>query len=95
MPRYSALSVSPPAVVSASDRAEYADNVLRVIRSDPELLDMATELVGMYQEMDRVQNHYVQLREESQAAQAAKKAAARQRAREEGRRLRPVNPRAM
>jgi hypothetical protein len=93
--RYTALAVTPPAVVSASDRTEYAENVMRVIESDTELLNMAADLVGMYQEMDRVKNHYVKLREERRAAQAAKKAAARERAREQGRRLRPVHPRAL
>lgn len=99
MSTFTAFPPAPPipaaSVISSAQRTEYADNVLRVIRSDPQLLEMATELVGMYQEMDRVQAHFVKLRLERQADQAARKAAARQRAREEGRSLRPTHPRAL
>jgi hypothetical protein len=88
-------SATPAVMVSAAQRTEYADNVLQVINSDPGLHGMATELVGMYQEMDRVKDHYVKLRQEWQAERAAKKSAARERARAQGRKLRPTNPRAL
>jgi hypothetical protein len=95
MASFTALPSATPAVmVSATQRTEYADNVLQVINSDPELHDMAAELVGMYQEMDRVKGHYVKLRQEWQAERAAKTSAARERARAQGRKLRPTNPRA-
>lgn len=86
---------TPAPMVPAARRAEFADNLLRVINSDPQLYDMAAELAGMYQEMDRVQDRYVKLRQEWQAERAAKKAAARESAREQGRKLRPMNPRAL
>lgn len=82
---------APAVMVSDEERAEYSQNVLRVIRSDPQLLGMATELVGMYQEMERVQDRYLQLREERKAAQAARKAEASA----SGRPLRPSHPRGL
>lgn len=84
--------------LSAQARDDFSQHLLGVIRSDPELLGLATDLAGMYREMDRVQDHFRKLQEERCAAQAAKKAAARERAkereRERGYKLRSPHPRA-
>jgi hypothetical protein len=85
----------PPAPISAERRAEFVQNMSRVLNSDPELKAMATELAGMYREVDRVQAQYAKLLGERRAAQSAKMAAARERARARGRSLRPPPPRAL
>jgi hypothetical protein len=85
----------PPAAVSAEKRAEFVQHMSRVMNSDPELKAMATQLAGMYREVDRVEAQYEKLLEERRAAQSAKLAAARERARERGRSLRPPHPREM
>jgi hypothetical protein len=89
-----AVPVSPVAV-PAEARAEFGENMVRVLDSDPELREMARQLAGMYREVDRVQAQYAKLLAERRAAQSAKMAAARDRARERGRPLRPPHPREM
>lgn len=90
-----AIWTAPPILVPETVRTEYKQNVLRVIHSDPELLELASTLAGMYHQMDRVQGRFMQLRLERQAARSAKLAAAKERARARGRELRPPPPRAM
>lgn len=72
----------------------YKENLLRVLGSDPQLLEMANQLAAMYREVDRIQARYVALQEEKRAAQKARMAAARERARSRGYELRPPHPRA-
>jgi hypothetical protein len=86
---------SPAAAISAEKRAEFVQHMSRVLNSDPELKAMAAELADMYREVDRVQAQFVKLLAERRAAQSAKMAAARERARERGRSLRPPHPREM
>lgn len=88
----SSAVAAPP--VPAETINEYKQNMLRVFNSDPALHDMATELAGMYREVDRIQARYAALQEEGRAAQKARLAAARERARQHGRELRPPHPRA-
>lgn len=83
----------PVPSVPAEKRAEFVQHMSRVLNSDPELKAMATELADMYREVDRVQAQYMKLLGERRAAQSAKMAAARERARERGRSLRPPHPR--
>ncbi|HUG73726.1 MAG TPA: hypothetical protein VMK82_09900 [Steroidobacteraceae bacterium] len=45
--------------VSTVRRQEYADNVLKVIYGDPQLLDMAGDLASLYREMKLTQQRYV------------------------------------
>lgn len=78
-------------VVASPERiAEFKQTMTRVISSDPQLQGMAAELIGMYEEVERVQDRYGQLQEERRAAQRAKRAEARAR----GRDLWPPHPRA-
>lgn len=86
---------APPIVVPEAVRTGIRQNLLRVIHSDPELLELANVLAGMYHEMDRVQGRYLKLRLERQAAKSARVVAAKERARSRGRELRPPHPRAM
>lgn len=72
----------------------YKENLLRVLGSDPQLLEMANQLADMYREVDRIQARYLALQDERRAAQKARMAAARERARSRGRELRPPHPRA-
>jgi hypothetical protein len=55
-------------------RTMYAENVLRVMQSDPELQEMARGLARMYLEMDRIKARYVKVREDKLAAQKAARA---------------------
>jgi hypothetical protein len=59
------------------ERAEYAATLLRVVKSDAQLLAMANDLIGKWNEMDRVQAHFVKVRDERRAARNAAKAAAK------------------
>lgn len=71
-PSYMRAGVGTP-----EERAEYVETVMRVTRSDPQLLAMANEMVGMWNEMDRIQARYVQVRDEKRAAKKAAKEAAK------------------
>ncbi|MDQ2640050.1 MAG: hypothetical protein M3Y79_05675 [Pseudomonadota bacterium] len=80
-----------PQVTASPERiAEFKQNMTRVINSDPELHAMATQLIGMYEEVERVQARFEQLQEEKRAAQRARRTAARAR----GVNLWPPHPRA-
>lgn len=54
----------PVSVLRAYHRQAYAENVLYHITEDEQLLAMANELVGLYQEMQLVQGRFARLREE-------------------------------
>lgn len=58
----SEYSSVPPSVLAAYRREAYAQNVLDVITSDPRLVEMATEVIGLYREMELVQNRYGKMR---------------------------------
>lgn len=83
-------SASPTYGASQERIDEFKETMARVLNSDPELQDMAAQLAGMYQEMDRIETRYAQLRDERREAQRAKRAAARAR----GRDIWPPHPRA-
>jgi hypothetical protein len=85
---------APPVLVPAERIAEYKQNMLRVLNSDPELHAMATQLAGMYHEVDRIEARHAALQEEKRAIQKAKFLAARERARSRGREVWPPHPRA-
>ena len=59
----SELDSVPPSALAAYRRETYAKTVLDVITSDPQLTEMATDLVRLYQEMELAQNRYVQMRQ--------------------------------
>lgn len=73
---------------------DYKENLQRVLGSDPQLLEKANQLAGMYREVERIQTRYVALQEEKRTAKKARLEAARERARSRGRELRPPHPRA-
>lgn len=85
---------SYPVVVPAERRTEFSQNMMRVLNSDAELKDLATQLADMYREVDRVQARYAVLQQERRAANKARLEAARERARSRGYELRPPHPRA-
>lgn len=89
LPSGAGRSVLPPYAAPQERIDEFKATMTRVINSDPELQDMAAQLAGMYQEMDRIEARYVQLQEQRREAQKAKRAAARER----GRDLWPPHPR--
>jgi hypothetical protein len=58
----SAAPQPPPALLLMARRDEYANNVLKVINSNTELLGKYYRLVGLYHEMDAVRSHYAEAR---------------------------------
>jgi hypothetical protein len=52
----------PPSVVASYRREAYAKNVLDVITSDPQLVEMGTDVVLLYREMELVQSRYARMR---------------------------------
>jgi hypothetical protein len=52
---------------SNTTRQEYLRNLMRAIYRDQELLDKATTLAALYQEMKTVQNHYQKIKAEDDA----------------------------
>lgn len=70
--------------------AEFKKTMASVLGSDPELYEMAVELAGMYEEVERVETRYAELLAERRAAQKARREAARA----SGRKLRASHPRA-
>jgi hypothetical protein len=51
-----------------SKRPAYAANVLKVVKSDPRLLEKVRALDGLYGEMQQVQGHYVKVKGEVRAS---------------------------
>lgn len=49
-------------VLSPARREEYAANVMKVISSNPGLLEKAHRLASLYQEMESTQRHFVEVR---------------------------------
>ena len=57
-PRYDG---PPPGLVLMERGPEYTANVIKVINSDPRLLEKYTQLVGLYEEMRQTQSRYVKV----------------------------------
>lgn len=51
-----------------SKRPAYGANLLKVVNSDPQLLEMVRGLDVLYKEMDQVKGHYVQVKAEVRAS---------------------------
>jgi hypothetical protein len=94
-PSRASTTLVPAVAVPDERRTEFSQNMVRILNSDVQLRELATELVGMYREVDRIQARFQVLQQERRAAQKARLAAARERARARGHELRPPHPRAL
>jgi hypothetical protein len=74
-PTYYGVDAGPrmqvASLVPEKEKIRFADNVMRVMESDPELFAMAEGLARLYAEMDRIEARYDQLRAEKRAASSA------------------------
>jgi len=59
-----------PAAMTTERRQAFASNVLKVIHSDPVLLEKATHLARLYQEMESVKSQYVKVKRVDQGKAA-------------------------
>lgn len=66
--RLASASYYPVAAASPEMRSGYAANVLKVIKSDPQLLAKAIDLAVLYGEMETTQANYAEARKSSKKA---------------------------
>ena len=58
-----------------SNGPNYARNVLKVVTSDPRLLEMVGGLRDLYDEMELTQQHFVKVRDSGESGRPARKRA--------------------
>jgi hypothetical protein len=68
------ISSSPAAGLLLEERSlDYGNNVLKVVTSDPRLLEMVRNLGGLYDEMETLQDRYITLKEAGQELRKARR----------------------
>jgi hypothetical protein len=69
---FSSGSGVPSAALMMSKRPAYAANVLKVVASDPRLIEKAKDLGVLYKDMELVQGHYVKIKARTPARERKK-----------------------